>query len=66
MSHDLGDSKWCIGEAFTLADIAVGCTLGYIKLRMPNLAWQEQYPNLAKLYEQLMKRPSFQNTMPPG
>lgn len=66
MAHDLGDSKWCLGEAFSLADIAVGCTLGYINLRMPALAWQEQYPNLARLYEQLMKRPSFENTVPPG
>ncbi|GBG15654.1 glutathione S-transferase [Novimethylophilus kurashikiensis] len=66
MSQDLGDSKWCLGEAFTLADIAVGCALGYINLRMPELKWEEQYPNLARLHNQLLARPSFKDTVPPG
>jgi glutathione S-transferase len=66
LSQDLGESKWCLGEALSLADIAVGCTLGYLSLRMPQLDWRGQYPNLAKLYAQMMKRTSFQNTVPPG
>jgi glutathione S-transferase len=66
MSQDLGDSKWCLGEAFTLADIAVGCALGYLNLRMPELNWAEQYPNLARLHNQLLTRPSFKDTVPPG
>lgn len=66
MSQDLGDSKWCLGEAFTLADIAVGCALGYINLRMPELKWEEQYPNLARLHNQLLARPSFKDTVPPA
>ncbi|HEX5364795.1 MAG TPA: glutathione S-transferase family protein, partial [Gallionella sp.] len=65
LAHDLGDSKWCLGEALSLADIAVGCTLGYLCLRMPELAWRKEYPNLARLYDQLMERPSFKNTVPP-
>lgn len=66
LSQDLGENKWCLGDAFSLADIAVGCTLGYLSLRMPQLDWQGQHPNLARLYAQLMTRPSFQNTVPPG
>ena len=66
MSQDLGDNKWCLGESFSLADIAVGCTLGYLNLRMPQLGWQAKYPNLDRLYTQLMKRAAFQNTIPPG
>jgi glutathione S-transferase len=66
LSQDLGESKWCLGEAFSLADIAVGCLLAYLELRMPQLPWREQYPNLARLYGQMMKRPSFQKTAPPG
>lgn len=66
MSQDLGDSKWCLGEAFSLADIAVGCALGYIALRMPQIEWQVQYPNLARLHNQLLARPSFKDTVPPG
>ena len=66
LSQDLGENKWYLGETFSLADIAVGCTLGYLQLRMPELAWHEQYPNLARFYGQMIKRPSFQNTAPPG
>jgi glutathione S-transferase len=66
LAEDLGDSKWCLGEAFSLADIALGCTLGYLNLRLPELGWQTQYPNLARMYEQVMQRPSFQNTQPSG
>lgn len=66
LSQDLGDSKWCLGEAFSLADIAVGCALGYLSLRMPENNWAEQYPNLARLHTQLLSRPSFKDTVPPG
>lgn len=65
LAQDLGDSKWCLGEAFSLADIAVGTMLGYLNLRMPELDWRTDHPNLGKLYDQLMERPSFKNTLPP-
>lgn len=64
LAKDLGENKWCIGNAFSLADIAVGCTLAYISLRMPEFDWKGQYPNLAALYEQLMQRKPFQDTQP--
>lgn len=66
LSLDMGENKWCLGESLSLADIAVGCMLGYLDLRMPQLDWKGQYPNLDRLYAQLMKRASFQNTVPPG
>ncbi|MDR2875852.1 MAG: glutathione S-transferase N-terminal domain-containing protein [Methylobacillus sp.] len=65
MSEDMRESKWATGDRFTLADIAVGCVLGYIDLRMPEIGWRDLYPNLAKLHEQLMARPSFKDTAPP-
>ena len=65
MSQVFADNKWCVGDAFSLADIAVGCALGYLSLRMPEIDWQEEYPNLAKLYKQLSARPSFQESAPP-
>jgi glutathione S-transferase len=65
MSEDMGDDKWTAGDRFTLADIATGCVLGYLDLRMPELGWREQYPNLAQLYEQVMARPSFKDSEPP-
>lgn len=66
MSKDMGEDKWAAGDRFTLADIATGCVLGYLDLRMPELGWREQYPNLANLYEQVMTRQSFKDTVPPA
>jgi len=66
MAQDLGDSKWCVDDTFSLADIAVGCTLGYLGLRMPEINWREDYPNLAKLFAKLSKRQSFLDSIPPA
>lgn len=65
MSRELGENVWCHGNQMTLADIAVGCALGYMLFRFPNIAWQAQYPNLDALYQKLMQRPSFAETAPP-
>ena len=64
LNLDITKKKWCVNETFSLADIALGCMLGYVNLRFKSLNWQEQCPNLAKHYGILVKRPSFKNTMP--
>lgn len=66
MSEQLGENTWCYGNQMTLADIAVGCSLGYMLFRFPNIAWQAQYPNLDRLYQKLIQRPSFAETVPPA
>jgi glutathione S-transferase len=65
MSDDLGARTWCCGDFFNLSDIAVACCLGFLDLRLPEVAWRETYPNLAKLTEKLAQRPSFRDTVPP-
>lgn len=65
MSSDLGEQAWCHGNALSLADIAVGCALGYVSFRLGDIPWSGQYPNLARLYEKLMQRPAFAETEPP-
>lgn len=62
MADDLAARNWCSGEAFSLADIAVGCCLGWLELRLPAMAWREGHPNLARLSEKLAQRPSFRDT----
>jgi len=47
-----------------LAEIATGCALGYLDLRYPNYDWRADAPHLRGLYEQLMQRASFQQTVP--
>ena len=65
LASELGDKAWCNGEAYSLADIATGCALGYLDLRHPAIDWRAEYPNLVKLAEKLAKRPSFAETAPP-
>lgn len=64
MSQGLGDKPFCAGIYLSLADIAVGCALGYLAFRFPDIDWRSTYPNLAKLYDKLMTRPSFTETRP--
>ncbi|MFN7571556.1 MAG: glutathione S-transferase N-terminal domain-containing protein [Betaproteobacteria bacterium] len=65
-SQGLGDKPWCNGQAYSLADIAIGCALGYLAFRFPQIDWRREYPNLAELYDKLAARASFQETVPPG
>ena len=66
LNADITKKKWCVNETFSLADIALGCMLGYVDLRYKHLNWQDNYPNLAKHYSVLAKRPSFKLTIPVG
>ncbi|MEK8026345.1 MAG: hypothetical protein RLY78_1373 [Pseudomonadota bacterium] len=66
MSHGLGDKPWCCGNHLSLADIAVGCALGYLDFRFASLDWRGTHPNLARLAAKLATRPSFVDTLPPA
>jgi glutathione S-transferase len=64
MSNDLGESPFCTGTHYTLADVAVGCALGWLAFRFPDIDWRGDYPNLARLYDKLSERQSFRDTVP--
>ncbi len=65
MAGGLGERAWCHGERYSLADIAVGCCLGWLGFRKPgDVDWHAEYPSLAKHYEKLMARPAFAETVP--
>ena len=64
MAKGLGDKPFCAGIHLSLADIAVGCALGYLDFRFPQITWRADYSNLAKLQDKLMLRPSFADTVP--
>ncbi|HEX7273624.1 MAG TPA: glutathione S-transferase [Casimicrobiaceae bacterium] len=66
LANELGERAWCNGEAYSLADIATGCALGYLDLRHPDVSWRSAYPNLVRLAEKLAKRASFAETVPPA
>lgn len=65
MDKSLDDQPFCMGVNFSLADVAVGCALGYLDLRFPQLDWRADHSNLQRLDEKLQSRPSFVSTLPP-
>ncbi|CAG4902855.1 glutathione S-transferase C-terminal domain-containing protein [Paraburkholderia saeva] len=64
LARGLGSKTWCTGNHYTLADIAVGCALGYLDFRMPGLNWRELYPDLDRHFQKLSLRQSFIDTVP--
>lgn len=64
MARGLGDKAFCSGIHFSLSDIAVGCALGWLDFRFPDLNWRANHPNLAKLQDKLLQRQSFVDTKP--
>ncbi len=63
-ARQLGDNKWCDGNGYTLADIALGCALGYLDFRFPEIEWRDRFSNLVGLSERLENRPAFAETAP--
>ena len=67
MASDLNGRSWCHGDRYSLADIALGCCLGWLDFRRPaGLDWHAEYPSLTKHYAKLMERPSFADSAPPS
>ena len=65
MSVGLGEQAFCSGVHLSLSDISVGVALGYLDFRFPEIDWRNPHPNLHKLFDKLMQRPSFADTLPP-
>lgn len=66
MSQGLADKPFCHGVHFTLADVALGCALGYLDFRFAHIDWRSPYPNLARLHDKLSQRQSFTDSLPPA
>lgn len=64
MAEELGETPFCMGTHFSMADIAVGSALGYLNFRFPDINWQESHANLGRLHAKLIQRPSFADTLP--
>ena len=66
MAANLGEQPFCMGIHYTLADVSVGCMLGWLAFRFPDIDWRGDYPNLARLFDKLSERPSFRDSAPPS
>ncbi|NOT80374.1 MAG: glutathione S-transferase [Bacteriovoracaceae bacterium] len=65
LSLMLGENDYFYGHKISLADVAVASALGYVGLRFSDdFSWAKKYPNLERFYSLVMKRPSFQTTVP--
>jgi glutathione S-transferase len=65
MAKDLEGRPWCHNDRYSLADIAVGCCLGWLDFRRPgDLDWHAKHPALAQHHRKLMERAAFSDTLP--
>jgi glutathione S-transferase len=46
MAKGLGEKPFCGGIHLSLADVAVGCALGYLDFRFAQIDWRTEHPNL--------------------
>lgn len=70
LEHDCG-SPWFFDNHITQADITIGCTIGHMKARLPELFPADKYPKLHALVlhcetrdEFVLARPSPDETVP--
>jgi glutathione S-transferase len=65
MARGLGDKPFCCDGKYSLADVALGCALGYLDFRFPQIDWRARHPPLARHAAKLFARPAFVETAPP-
>jgi len=65
-ARELNGRAWCHNDRYSLADIALGCCLGWLDFRKPgDVDWHAEYPALAQHHAKLMaERPAFADTIP--
>lgn len=60
----IGERDWFVAARFGLADICVGCMLGYLDLRLPDFDWRRRSPRLSAFFDRIAARASFAATVP--
>jgi len=64
VSKEIG-ATYCHAERYSLADIAVGCCLGWLAFRQPGgVDWRGEYAPVARHYDKMMERSAFADTVP--
>jgi len=65
---DAVNARWTshLGGRLTMAQIAMGCALGYLDFRHPDRDWRRGRDGLAAWEARFAERPAMQETLPPG
>jgi glutathione S-transferase len=58
IAAQLGPQIWCEGDTLTLADLALVSALIYLDLRVAEINWRGDHPNLARWFERMSARAS--------
>ena len=65
LNTELEFRAWCHGDRYSLADIALGCCVGWLAFRKPgDVNWHAEYAGLAQHYRKLMERSAFADSVP--
>ena len=56
--------SWVFDDKVDAGKIAVGCALGYLDLRFPDMGWRKRCETLGRWYDAFAKRPSMAATKP--
>ncbi len=62
-AEQLGNRKWCEGEAISLGDLALVSVLIYLDLRQAERDWRGAHPNLATWFARISERPSVRASL---
>lgn len=60
----LEDEAASLGAACTIGHVAIGCALGFLDFRLPELDWRQGRIELARWIERFSQRPSMTATVP--
>ena len=61
----LAGRRWCVGNAMSLAEVAIACHVDFINLRAPQFFPGAQHAGLAALCARMGERESMKLTAPP-
>ncbi len=64
IARRLDGQDYLVRDQFGLADVSAGSLLGWMGVRFPEFDWRAEHPNLGPFMDRLMRRPSFQGTVP--
>lgn len=56
--------EWFVENSYGLADLATGCALGSLDLRLPEFDWRARHPALSAFFARIDARPAFAATRP--